>query len=281
MKKFVPMFVATIFFLHLGAAGVFANEVYTVKSGDNLWKIAQAYNTTVNNLIVLNNLENDFLNIGQKLIIKSSTTNIVNNIPDNVETTTPQLTPSSPNSTIYLVKAGDNLWLISNQYNTTIDSIKQLNNLVSDALYVGQELIIPNNNINLLENVSRGGTPFSGDRIIQYAAKYIGTPYRYGGRSPGGFDCSGFTSYIFEQFKIKLNRTAADQYKQGVAVTKDELEVGDLVFFASGRNIDHVGIYSGNGQIIHSSSPSSGGVIYSSLNTGYYAKTYVGAKRIR
>ncbi|NLB88524.1 MAG: C40 family peptidase, partial [Syntrophomonadaceae bacterium] len=79
---------------------------------------------------------------------------------------------------------------------------------------------------------------------------------------------------------INLNRTAADQYKHGVAVSKDELQIGDLVFFASGKYIDHVGIYSGNGMFIHSSSPRSGGVIYSSLTEGYYARTYVGAKRI-
>lgn len=276
MKKFVPAMILAMFFLHLTTGGAYANETYTVKSGDNLWKIAQTYNTSVNKLIELNNLPNDFLNIGQKLIVKATP-------PNSVVATTPAASETVPpaNAT-YTVVSGDNLWLIANQFNTSVDSIKELNNLESDALYVGQVLNITASTTDATSytNVSRGGAPSSGDRIVQYAAKFLGTPYRYGGKSPAGFDCSGFTSYVFEQFGINLYRTAADQYKHGVAVAKDELQIGDLVFFAGGSSIDHVGIYSGNGQIIHSSSPTSGGVIYSTLNSGYYANTYVGAKRI-
>jgi peptidoglycan endopeptidase LytE len=78
-----------------------------------------------------------------------------------------------------------------------------------------------------------------------------------------------------------LPHNAASQYGLGVTVAKTDLVPGDLLFFAcSGSGIDHVGIYSGNGSFIHSSSPRSGGVIYSSLNYGYYLNAYVGAKRI-
>lgn len=279
MKKFLGLIVITIVLFHFCNGVAYANGYYAVKSGDNLWQIAQNFNTTVNNLQELNNLENDFLQIGQKLIISSN--------PDAVKNESVPETPSAdiPSHTenVYEVKAGDNLWMIANRNNTSVTNLKTANNLSSDALFVGQQLIIPSNGqpVNRLETSSRGSMPFSGDRIVQYASQYLGTPYKYGGQSPGGFDCSGFTSYIFNQFQIKLNRTAAAQYNQGTYIAKNELEVGDLVFFAGGKSIDHVGIYSGNGQIIHSSSPRSGGVIYSSLMEGYYAQTYVGAKRIR
>ncbi|MDD3307895.1 MAG: C40 family peptidase [Acetobacterium sp.] len=109
----------------------------------------------------------------------------------------------------------------------------------------------------------------------------MGTPYRYGGTGPGGFDCSGFVRYIFAQFDINLPHNAAAQYGNGTEVGKADLAPGDLVFFACGRGgIDHVGIYSGGDQFIHSSSPRSGGVIFSSLSSGYYGQTYVGGRRI-
>ncbi len=280
MKKVAGILALTFVFLFFSSVNTYAHEFHTVKSGDNLWKIAQNYGTTVANLIRINNLESDFLQIGQKVIIASNT-----NIPLPEQIAPKTLVEQPPDLGLtYVVKPGDNLWSIARQNNTTVNNLLQANNLSSDALHVGQHLTIPG--IEQVENLpkasaSRGGSPFSGERIVQYASQYIGTPYRYGGQSPSGFDCSGFTSYIFDKFQIKLNRTAAGQYNHGVAVAKNELEVGDLVFFAGGKNIDHVGIYSGHGQIIHSSSPRSGGVIYSSINDGYYARTYVGAKRVR
>ncbi len=279
MKRFFGLIVITLIFIHFTSISAQTSETYIVKSGDNLWKIAQKFNTTVGNLQELNNLGGDYLQIGQKLIISSN--------PDTVKNEQATETPSTDTpiqtENVYEVKAGDNLWMIANHNNTSVNALKTANNLSSDALFIGQQLRIPSERqiINQLETPSRGSMPFSGDRIVQYASQYLGTPYKYGGQSPGGFDCSGFTSYVFSQFQIKLNRTAAAQYNQGTYVTKDELEVGDLVFFAGNKGINHVGIYSGNGQIIHSSSPSSGGVIYSSLMEGYYAQTYVGAKRIR
>lgn len=117
--------------------------------------------------------------------------------------------------------------------------------------------------------------------LMELATKHLGTPYRYGGKSPGGFDSSGFVKYNFSQVGINLPRIAAEQATMGTAVAKEELLPGDLVYFrCGGGGIDHVGIYSGNNQFIHSSSPRSGGVIYSSLAEGYYARSYEGARRI-
>ncbi|MEN6326899.1 MAG: LysM peptidoglycan-binding domain-containing C40 family peptidase [Syntrophomonas sp.] len=194
--------------------------------------------------------------------------------------------------TTYTVKSGDSLWAIAQKFGTTVETIKKTNHLNSDALKIGTKLIVqttiaapanipPQIANNDVPAPSRAGNPLDGTRIIEKAQEYLGTPYRYGGTGPGGFDCSGFVRYIFAQFDINLPHNAAAQYGNGTEVGKGDLLPGDLVFFACGRGgIDHVGIYSGSDQFIHSSSPRSGGVIFSSLSSGYYGDTYVGGRRI-
>ncbi len=119
----------------------------------------------------------------------------------------------------------------------------------------------------------------NGSSIVATAKQYLGSKYTYGGSSPStGFDCSGFTSYVFKQHGISLNRTAAAQYSNGVAVSRANLQPGDLVMFGK-SGINHVAIYIGGGQIIHASTPSTG-VRIDSLGTGYYNNNYVGARRV-
>ncbi|MFJ7736014.1 NlpC/P60 family protein [Lysinibacillus sp. NPDC097287] len=112
------------------------------------------------------------------------------------------------------------------------------------------------------------------------ATKYLGTPYVYGGTTTSGFDCSGYTSKVFADLGIKLNRSSGSQYQQGTAVAKSDLQVGDLLFFnTSGSGISHVGIYIGNNKMIHSQTGK--GVSYSNVNDPYYwGPRYIGAKRV-
>jgi len=108
------------------------------------------------------------------------------------------------------------------------------------------------------------------------AARYLGVPYRWGGDSPAGFDCSGFVMYVYAQLGISLPHYTVAQYSLGTPVSRDELQPGDLVFF---DGLGHVGIYIGGGQFIHS--PHTGDVVkVSSLSESWYASTYVGARRI-
>ena len=118
-------------------------------------------------------------------------------------------------------------------------------------------------------------------KIIEYAMSFIGTRYVYGGASPStGFDCSGFTQYVFKNFGYSLNRSSAAQIKNGTAISKDELRPGDLVFFSrAGYAVGHVGIYVGDNSFIHA--PSTGDYVkISSLDEAYYLTRYVGARRI-
>ena len=118
-----------------------------------------------------------------------------------------------------------------------------------------------------------------GEQIVNYAYNFLGTPYVWGGTSTSGFDCSGFTQYVFKQMGYSIKRTAAQQLTCGYAVT--DLQLGDLVFFentyTTGADASHVGIYVGDNQFIHAAS---GGVKVTDLSDDYYAARYIGARRV-
>lgn len=132
---------------------------------------------------------------------------------------------------------------------------------------------------NSADSISGNAVSYSeADALLAYAKEFIGTPYVYGGSSPSGFDCSGFTSFVFKDYGYNLKRTAADQLENGYEVSRDELLPGDLVFFkATSEAASHVGIYMGDNQFIHAAST---GIRISSMNSDWYATTYVGARRI-
>lgn len=120
-----------------------------------------------------------------------------------------------------------------------------------------------------------------GSQIVQYALELVGCPYVYGGSSPSGFDCSGFTTYVMKHFGYTINRTASTQMDNGTSVSRSELQPGDLVFFKynTSKPVSHVGIYIGNGEFIHAST-NRYMVQIDQMNTGHYANVYVYARRI-
>lgn len=120
----------------------------------------------------------------------------------------------------------------------------------------------------------------SGSSIVNTAMKYLGVPYVWGGSTPKGFDCSGFVQYVFRQNGVSLPRTAASQKSATPSISRSNLQPGDLVFFSNGGGISHVGIYIGNGNMVHA--PHTGDVVkVSSINSSYYINHYAGATRVR
>ena len=112
--------------------------------------------------------------------------------------------------------------------------------------------------------------------VVGIAMQYLGVPYVWGGASPSGFDCSGFTLYVYAQVGVSLPHYTGSQWQMGVPVSRDDLQPGDLVFF---NGLGHMGIYIGGGQMIHA--PHTGDVVkISDINSGWYASTYDGARRI-
>jgi len=115
-----------------------------------------------------------------------------------------------------------------------------------------------------------------GQRVVAIAKKHVGAPYRWGGSSPSGFDCSGFVRYVYGQVGVELPHNAAQQYRLGTPVARDQLEPGDLVFFDGLR---HNGIYVGGGRFIHSRQTGKH-VAVAGLDEAWYATHFAGARRL-
>jgi cell wall-associated NlpC family hydrolase len=132
---------------------------------------------------------------------------------------------------------------------------------------------------------SRAGASASAAAVLNTAEDHLGVPYVWGGTTPRGFDCSGFVQYVYRQHGVELPRTSRQQAVVGMAIgaTVSELRAGDLMFFATnGKRIDHVAIYAGNNEIIHSSA-SGGGVGYDNLSSSrgvWFVDHHVATRRV-
>lgn len=140
-------------------------------------------------------------------------------------------------------------------------------------------------NLRKLDSKFDGKVPKSINSVLKDAEKYIGTPYKFGGNTSSGFDCSGFTVKVFEENDFKIPRRSSDQAEAGKKIDISEVKPGDLLFFATagGSRVSHVGIVhdvntDGEVKFIHAST--SKGVIISSLNEKYWNKAYLHAQRV-
>lgn len=153
------------------------------------------------------------------------------------------------------------------QQELMLAQIKQQETIFASIIDTTQNQI--NNLVKQIQNgqtpaseiaVSRGNMTFKAGDLLAFATKYLGTPYLWGGEDPSkGFDCSGFTQYVFAHFGIQIHRTTYDQINDGASISKEDLEPGDLVFFGTTEDPHHVGIYLGNNYFIHA--PRTGDVI--------------------
>jgi len=157
------------------------------------------------------------------------------------------------------------------------NKIQEIISLMNEVF--GENTVDMNFAINVNNGALSGNSqtnPQGDNEIINTAKSFLGTPYVWGGTSPSGFDCSGFTQYVLAQNGKSIPRTSQEQFASGQAVDKSNLQAGDLVFYGNGE-ATHVGIYEGNNKIIHS--PHTGDVVKESDFSTYWTSTYLGARR--
>ena len=166
-------------------------------------------------------------------------------------------------------------------------AIVELHKLENNWYYIKYNDITGYISADYVREYKGNTTSAIGEQVVALAMSYLGVPYVWGGASPNGFDCSGFTLYIFGRFGYSMSHSASAQwYNAGEYVERADLQPGDMVFFSdpartNGKACSHCGIYIGNGEFIHASSSSSGKYVrISNLTSGYYNTYYKGAKRL-
>ncbi len=190
----------------------------------------------------------------------------------------------------YTVKTGDTLYAIAQANGVSLPRLLMLNPGLSGlSLQPGQKLELPEDTkpatvdapkpkpAQTAASINRA---LSNTSVTRAAYRYVGSPYVWGAAGPRAFDCSGFVMSVMAQFGVKLPHSSRLQARMGTFVSRGNLQPGDLVFFATrGAGISHVGLYVGNNNMVHASTPGTG-VIVSSLSERYYAQRYVGARRV-
>ncbi|WP_326983412.1 C40 family peptidase [Chryseobacterium sp. MYb264] len=149
----------------------------------------------------------------------------------------------------------------------------------------GNKTVAKSENLRNLDSKFDGKVSKSISSILKDAEKYIGTPYKFGGNTSSGFDCSGFTVKVFDENDYQLPRRSSDQAEAGNKIDIRDVKPGDLLFFATagGSRVSHVGIVhdiGGDGEVKFIHASTSKGVIISSLNEKYWNKAYLHARRV-
>lgn len=280
-----------------------ASTIYTVKKGDSLYSISKKFNIQISEIKKANNLKSSKLNSGMRLIIPE---NNKKEIAKNKIESTNKYQQHIDDIKTYTVKKGDTIWRISRKFDISVDELKEINELEGNSIKIGQKLYISSkvdnaaiediiktlqakkdasaamiNEDNVNSNRSAELSNMSiKERLILFAKQLLDIPYKFGGNSLLGIDCSAYVQKVFGSAGINLPRTAREQFKVGDPVNKDELLIGDLVFFRTYASFpSHVGIYLGNNLFIHASTQAKR-VIIASLEIPYFTKRFIGAKRL-
>jgi LysM repeat protein len=280
----------------------FAEEQYTVKAGDTLYEISKSFGVSIEKLKKANGLEGNAIKPKQVLSIPTQRERQKGETAKKVSDQTVKRPSSQTES--YVVQRGDNLYSISKRVGLPVEEIKKMNQLHSSALKMGQWLILPKLE-NRIEEVG-DSEEITGERLaegdgdkkeaceplgkwhnpeernifIRVVKTFLGAPYRLGGSTLRGIDCSAFVKRIYEIFNIYLPRTSREQFCIGKKIEKEQLEEGDLVFFKTRRaNNTHVGIYIGNNEFIHASNRNKE-VKVDNLNTPYFNQRFLKGVRV-
>ena len=264
-----------------------AAQYHQVKSGDSLWAIANLYKITLDELLKYNNFSSlsTMIHPGDKLVVKpgkpaTSTPSNDNNPASGSNNYTPDTT--------HTIQSGDSLWLLSQRYGVTLDDLVKWNGFSSyrDMIHPGQQIIVKKGSGNSGKATPTPAkpqptTPSTLDarrqKVIEVAKKYLGVPYVFGGKTPSGFDCSGFVGYVFkEALGIDITTWTVTQESKGTEVAIKDAKPGDLFFYGPRGGTEHVSIYLGGKQYIHAPYP--GQVVKISNMTPSYMPNF--ARRI-
>jgi cell wall-associated NlpC family hydrolase len=280
-----------------------AEELYTVRKGDSLSRIARWHGVPTDALKGANGLASDRLKPGMKLTIPVRGGN-----PESVAPSPATARRSSsaggaaasvlPSETQYhRVEKGETLSAIAGIYGMSVRELKGLNHIrkpkrlrAGTAILVRKPAAPAQQEAETAPPATAASTPppASGgngkggikERLIEIAHAMLDIPYRFGGNSLLGIDCSGYVQKVFGLLDIVLPRTAREQFRLGKLVGKDDLSIGDLVFFRTYAKFpSHVGIYLGENRFIHASSTDRK-VTIDSMDAPYYLKRFIGARRL-
>lgn len=281
-------------------------ERYTVKPGDTLYGISKSLGVSVEALKKANALEEESVKPRQVLTIPSRAGNKAADVagkPSNQASK--KLSAATVKSTFgetdsYVVQKGDTLNSISKKVGLSTKEIMTRNGLHTSGLKIGQILLLPREasqpDDNETEELRDGDEPSESEPatsaslgkwnnpkerglLVRVAKAFLGVPYKLGGSTLKGIDCSALVKKIYEVFNIELPRTAREQFTAGKRVEKDQLEEGDLVFFRRAGNRAHVGIYVGDDQFIHASAHGRE-VRADYLNTPYFSQRFLRGVRV-
>ncbi len=280
-------------------------ERYTVKPGDTLYGISKSFGVSVEVLKRANTLEGGSIKPKQVLVIPARAGNeaapVVEKPSSHASSKLAVATvkKASGETDSYVVQKGDSLGSISKKVGVSAKEIMSINGLHASGLKIGQNLLLPRNASQLNDETEELG---DGDDttetepatsgplgkwsnreekslLVRVAKAFLGVPYKLGGSTLKGIDCSALVKKIYEVFNVQLPRTAREQFKVGVRVEKAQLEEGDLVFFRRAGNRAHVGIYVGDNQFVHASSHGRE-VRVDDLNTPYFSQRFLKGVRV-
>jgi peptidoglycan endopeptidase LytE len=296
VRRVLLVVVCCLTFFAVTHTNVFsAPGTHKVKSGDNLYSIAKEHRVSVDKLKSWNRLNSTKLKLGQQLVInKDGETRAAGK---NRKTIQPEVTVTENDGEFieYKTKKGDTLDRIAGLFNIDKDDILESNSGLKDKkLKPGRIVLVPKiteeqdeEYVTLTNKPSLKQWKSTDEKymLVKVAKSFMGAPYKYGGESVRGLDCSAYVKKIYDIFDVQLPRSAREQYHAGAKIQRNELSVGDLVFFKTKRYVKyptHVGIYIGDGNFIHSSSANCRvGVKIDALASDFYTKTYIGAIRVK